>query len=264
MHVPGCVQRIPAHQPSAITTTARTPTLQQCIGGAGRARVRQHDEVRRWQSKPHLHAVPLCVVLADGRLESRPISPVGAALTLLLMAAAPTVQTAAAVAVSASVAASAAASAAGGAAGGGGGPAALAGAQRNSLFSTLGGAPASCEDPRSTTNGGGWTMGRLGVGSSANPCENEGGGSSQEGQSSGTSGSGTSGGGTGGGKGGGRSGRRLRASIATNGTTVANETLRKPLVVLVNSDEDEDLVQRLLVVALGKPACAPHLAVLVG
>ena len=100
-------------------------------------------------------------------------NPVSAALTALLTAAAPTVQAAATVAVAASIAASAGAAVAGGAAGGGSvGPAAIGGAQRNSLMGTLGGAPTSCDDPRATGTGGGWTMGRLGMGSASNPCTN--------------------------------------------------------------------------------------------
>lgn len=97
-------------------------------------------------------------------------NPAAAALTSLLTGAAPTVQAATAISVSASIAASTAASAAGGAAGGGAGPGALAGAQRNALMSLLGGAPRSCEDPRSTGNGGGWMMGRLGVVNVRSPC----------------------------------------------------------------------------------------------
>ena len=197
--------------------------------------------------------------------ESCTISPVGAVVSTLLLAAAPTVQAVAAAAVGAGAVASAAG-------GGGGGPAALAGAQRNSLMGTLGGAPSSCEDPRATSSGGGWTMGRLGVGSSTNPCETE------DSSSQGNSGGGTSGGGTSSGtsSGGARSGRRLAgkegggeggedgdAETAGNVNVTARReflasmgvnwtgTGRKPLITLVENEEDQDLVQQLLVVALG-------------
>ena len=100
-------------------------------------------------------------------------NPVSAALTTLLTAAAPTVQAAATTAVAVSAAVSAGAAAAGGAAAGGSvGRSVLGVAQRNSLMGTLGGAAASCDDPRATGTGGGWTMGRLGVGSANNPCTN--------------------------------------------------------------------------------------------
>ena len=97
-------------------------------------------------------------------------NPGSKALAQLLAASAATVQAAATVAVAAAVGASAAAGAVGGAAGGGGGPSALMGAQRNALYGTLGGVPTDCEAPGATGTGGGWTMGRLGVGGS-NPCE---------------------------------------------------------------------------------------------
>ena len=97
-------------------------------------------------------------------------SPAASALTQILQEQAATVRAAAAVAVSAGVAASAAASAVGGAAGGGAGPAALMGAQRQSIYSSIGGAAKSCDAPGAGGNGGGWTMGRLGVGGD-NPCK---------------------------------------------------------------------------------------------
>ena len=100
-------------------------------------------------------------------------NPGSKALAQLLAATAGTVQAAATVAVAAAVGASAAAGAVGGAAGGGGGPSALMGAQRNSLYGTLGGIPTDCEAPGATGTGGGWTMGRLGV-SDSNPCQGEG------------------------------------------------------------------------------------------
>jgi len=167
-------------------------------------------------------------------------SPASAALTTLLTAAAPTVQAAAAAAVSVSVAASVGASAVGGAASGGGGPAALAGAQRNALMAMLGGAPSSCEDPRATGTGGGWTMGRFGMGSSSNPCVASTGESSTEAAAAsqarrlegrwGREGSGR--------------GRRLASKEKHKDDQGDDEILD------VDEEVDEDLVQRLLVVAL--------------
>lgn len=148
-------------------------------------------------------------------------NPGSAALAQLLTAAAPTVQAAAAVAVTAAVGASIAASALGSAAGGGVGPAALGGAQRNYLMSTLGGAPSTCDDPRSTGSGGGWTMGRLGMGNSPNPCVAR---------------------------------RRRLQSGKQSGSSSTNAGGRHSddasTDMLVDDDEEEDLVQRLLVVAL--------------
>ena len=146
-------------------------------------------------------------------------NPAAAALTQLLQASAGTVQAAATVAVGASVAASAAASAVGGAAGGGGGPSALMGAQRNALYGMVGGAPQSCDAPGAAGNGGGWTMGRLGVGGD-NPCA-DGGGRLQTGRRLQKGGGGKSGGADGG-KGDGADGY----------------------------EEEEDLTQRLLVQAM--------------
>ena len=98
-------------------------------------------------------------------------NPGSKAVGMLLQQAAATVSTVAAAAVGASVAAGVAASAAGGAAGGGApGPASLGGAQRNSMYSNLGGPPTTCDDPAATSKGS-WTMGRLGAGSSKGPCE---------------------------------------------------------------------------------------------
>ena len=102
-------------------------------------------------------------------------NPASAAVGFLLQRAATTVQTTAAIAIGTSVGASMAASALGGTAGGGTSPAALGGAQRNYMYSMLAGPPTSCDDPAASSNGGGWTMARLGL--SHHPCSESGEGS---------------------------------------------------------------------------------------
>ena len=158
-------------------------------------------------------------------------NPSVAALSVLLTAAAPTVQAAATVAVTVGVAASAAASAVGGAARGGVGPNALMSAQRNYLMSTLAGTPDSCEDPRATSNGGGWTMGRFGFGQSVNPCldPNFTATTSPTNQTAAR--------------------RRMNTGSvgAGTGTTSAREDAQGPS--FVDFDQEEDLAQRLLVAA---------------
>ena len=93
-----------------------------------------------------------------------------AAASKLLTAQAGTVQAVAAASVAAATVASAAASLAGSAAGGAPGPALLMGAQRNSMYASMGGSAAtSCDDPAAASSGGGFTMGRFGLGAS-DPC----------------------------------------------------------------------------------------------
>ena len=91
-------------------------------------------------------------------------NPVAAAVTQLLVASAPTVKAAAVVTVAAAAGSAVAGAVAGGGASGGIGPSALYGAQRNAMLTGLGGAAKSCDDPAAKSDGGGWMMGRLGLG----------------------------------------------------------------------------------------------------
>ena len=152
--------------------------------------------------------------------------PASAALTTLLTTAAPTVQ---------AVATALVATAITGAAGGGGSPAALAGAQRLSILGMLGGAPSSCDDPRSTGSGGGWTMGRLGMGSLSNPCTSN---SSSDDSATSANWTGTLEGTSSGGGGG---GRRLTSKNKEKGKNDQQEA---------EEEEEVTLTQKLLMVVL--------------
>ena len=166
----------------------------------------------------------------------------------MLTASAPTVQSAASASVGAKIATAVVGSAlgsAGGGVGSGVGPGAIAGAQRNFLMSLLGGAPSTCEDPRSKTNGGGWTMGRIGMGQSRNPCL-EGDTETYEAERMARRRRRL------------EEGRRLTAKQdgGSSGTDIGNRNDEEELELvdgesqLVADDDDEDLVQRLLVVAM--------------
>jgi len=168
-------------------------------------------------------------------------NPTGKALTQLLTAAAPTVQAAMAAAVASAVTASSIGALLGGGVGASVGPATLGTAQRNAMMAMLGGPASSCTDPRATGNGGGWTMGRFGVGNSHNPCITN---NQTTGASDATGSAGI------------RRELQSRGGDRTGSKNNNNNNRQPPPPppsndqMFVANDEEEDLEMRLLVVAL--------------